>query len=324
MIIKTPKFWLKKGFLSYILLPLSLLYCSIVWIRNLFIRQHKIKKPIICIGNLTMGGSGKTPVALALGKILQELNIEFAYLSRGYKSSNKKFTLINLKDPAKKTGDEPRLLAEIAPTFICKSRYKAAKEIEKMSHFEAIILDDAMQNHSVKKDLQIVVIDGKIQFGNGFLFPAGPLRETVKNGLKRADFIIIIGEIDKKLQDLLKNHKIIKAKILAKNRDNFVNQNLMAFCGLAYPQKFYDFLEKIGLIVKKTQNFVDHHDYSDQELEKLLKIAQKNNLKLVTTKKDWVKFSDKFKEKIAYLDINLEFENRDHIKKELEKLIIQE
>ncbi len=227
-------------------------------------------------------------------------------------------------DKPEETGDEPLLLEEIAPTFIAKNRVQGAKKIDQMSHIEAVIIDDGMQNNSLKKDILFLVIDGKVQFGNGFLFPAGPLRQSVESGLKQADYIVVIGEKNQKLQDVLLGKKIIKAKIIAKNIGIFSGQKLIAFCGLAHPQKFFSYIQEQGLNLLKGEEFPDHHFYSAGQLEDLLKIAQKNDAKLITTKKDWVKFSDEFKKKIDFLDIELEIENKDQLRDELKKILIKD
>ncbi len=324
MLIKTPKFWLRRNFISYSLLPLSLVYQAVALFIAMMRESEKVAKPIVCIGNLTFGGSGKTPVALAIGKILQEMNIEFSYLSRGYLGKEGQFGYVDkVKSMSRDVGDEPLILAEVAPTFIAKNRLFGAKEIAKNRKIQMIVLDDGMQNNSLKKDLTILVIDDKVQFGNEFLFPAGPLRESISDGLAKTDFVIVVGEIDKNLQQILAEKKVISAKIKAANLDKFTGQKLMAFCGLAYPEKFFTFLENKGLEVVAKQDFADHHPYKISELEWLIAEAKKQDAKLITTKKDWVKFPANFKRKIEYLDIDLELENKELIKGELKKLLVK-
>jgi len=322
MSIKTPKFWLHRNFISYSLLPLSLVYQVVALLIRVTRKSQKVGKPVICIGNLTLGGSGKTPVALAIGKILQEMKIDFAYLSRGYLGKKNRFGYVdNLRSTSYDVGDEPLILAEKAPTFVSKNRLLGAKEIAKNRQTKVIVLDDGMQNDSLQKDLSILVIDSKIQFGNEFLFPAGPLRESIADGLAKTDFVIVIGEGDNKLQKILAEKKVIYAKIKAKNLSDFANQKLMAFCGLAYPEKFFSFLENQGLNIVDAKSFTDHHFYKISELNQLIDEAKKQDAKLITTKKDWVKFPANFKRKIGYLDIELELENKEFIKEELQKLL---
>lgn len=321
MLIKTPQFWQKRNFLAYLFLPLSLVYMLAAGLKNKLHCARKIKKPVICIGNLTVGGSGKTPTALMVGEVLKEMNKEFVYLTRGYKSKKSSFGIIN-KDVAKAqdVGDEPLLLAEIAPTFVAKDRLKGALEIEKMLNISAIVMDDGMQNNALQKDFLILVIDEKIKFGNKFLFPAGPLRERLKQGLAKANLVIVVGEIDDELRQILAANKVIQAQIKVKNAPEFKASKLIAFCGLAYPQKFFSLLENQGFDVIATKAFADHYFYDNIELDQMLEIAQRKGAKLITTKKDWVKFAPYYKEKIKYLDIELSPENKGLLINELQKI----
>ncbi len=322
MPMKTPKFWLHKNFIAKALTPLSLVYQVMAWFDDARQEPQKVSKAVICIGNITMGGSGKTPVALAIGKLLQEMHVEFAYLSRGYLSKKNQFGFVDKeKSMSCDVGDEPLILADVAPTFVAKDRLQGARAIEKNRHLQVIVLDDGMQNNSLKKDLTILVIDGKIKFGNEFLFPAGPLRESVESGLQKTDFVVVVGKADEELREILAGKKIILADIKTKNLANFKGQKLLAFCGLAYPDKFFSFLEDQGLDVVDKKYFMDHHCYKISEIEALILEAKKQGAKLVTTKKDWVKFPLNFKRKIEYLDIELELENKDFIKGEIQKII---
>jgi tetraacyldisaccharide 4'-kinase len=321
--IKTPKFWLKKNLISCALLPFSFLYFCGFCLVKFFTKTYKISKPVICVGNLIAGGSGKTPTAIAIGKILNEMSADFAFLSRGYMSDGSSFLLLKNDDSNKaaQVGDEPILLTETAPTFVAKNRLFGAKQIEQMSKFKMLVLDDGMQNDSLHRDFTILVIDGKIGFGNNFLIPAGPMRETLNMGLKKADLVVLIGESSEKLTQKLSGKKIAKAKIIPTNLANFRGKKLIAFCGLAYPQKFFSLLENEGLEVCQKISFSDHYLYQKSDLENLCKASESKNAALITTKKDWVKFSSEFQEKISYLEIDLEFENKELIKSELKKFL---
>ncbi len=311
MLIKTPKFWLEKNYISYALWPLSLVYLGCTKVVEFLQQPRKAGKPVICIGNLTMGGSGKTPVALAIGRILQELNIDFAYLSRGYGSASK-FGFVTDKSWPREVGDEPLILAERAPTFVSKERVSGARTIINTSSAQAIVMDDGMQNNSLHKDFTILVIDGKIKFGNEFLFPAGPLRQTVVSGLAKANLVVVVGEVSEELVELLNftDKKVVGAKLKAQNLANFSGKKLIAFCGLAYPQKFFSFLENQGLKASEVHEFPDHYLYKNSDLDKLLQQAKKQDATLITTKKDWVKFPKNFQKKIPYLDVELEFDDK--------------
>ena len=320
--MKTPQFWASNNIISYILIPLSWLYLLATKIDSLFTRKTKINKTVICIGNLIAGGSGKTPTAIAIGKIIKNLiNKKFVYLTRGYKGEKQEFSSVNQAiEQLNKVSDEAILLNEVAKTFIASNRAFGAKQIEQMKEIEAIILDDGLQNNNLFKDIKIIVIDGFVAFGNCKLIPAGPLRQNIKSGLAIADLIIIINEINDENLNLIKKYyqgKIIFAKTISKNLNQFnLDNKYLAFCGLAYPNKFFNFLTKQNLTLIEKINFADHHHYSNEELKKLTIKAKEYNCELITTKKDWVKFPTSYKKIINYLDIEVEFTDQDiqHIK----------
>lgn len=321
--IKTPNFWIKKNLISYALLPFSLIYFVGFFLSKFFSKKQKISKPVICVGNLIAGGSGKTPTAIAIGKILGEMNVNFAFLSRGYMGKEVKFLMVRKSDhlKASEVGDEPLLLAEFAPTFVAKNRFFGAQQIESMKNFSAILLDDGMQNNALQADFTVMVVDGNLGFGNEFLIPAGPMREPLCSGLKKADIAVVIGEMNDDLRQKLQGKKIITANILPLNLEKFSGKKLIAFCGLAYPKKFFSFLRKNNLEILRTFEFRDHHPYKVEELEKLLRAAKEQGAELITTKKDWVKFPESFQEKISYLDIELKFDDEKLIKAELQKIL---
>ncbi len=326
MQLKTPQFWIEKNIISYALWPLSLIYFVISFLVQFSKKTYKSTKPVICVGNLIAGGSGKTPTAIALGKILHELypqqDFEFAYLSRGYMGEDVRFVdLRSGKHIAKNVGDEPMLLNEAAPTFVAKKRVFGMSQIEKISQIKAVILDDGMQDNSLHKDLVILVVDGKIGFGNQFMIPAGPMRESMNLGLKRADLVILVGEASTALQKKLQGKQIVRAEISVINLDNFAGKNLLAFTGLAYPNKFFSLLEKSNLNLVISKPFPDHYIYQEKDLVELINLAKSRNLSLVTTKKDWVKFPAKFQNQIPYLDVEMKFYDQELLKQKIKKII---
>lgn len=312
MNIRTPKFWRKISFISILLLPLSFLYWFLFNLNKIIKRQYKSSLKVVCVGNLTAGGSGKTPVAIAIGKKLQKKRVKFAFLSSGYKGQGGSFVEVDEDSLASEVGDEPLLLSEVADTFVTDDRVVAIKKLEKMG-YEAVVLDDGLQNNSLYKDYKIVVVDGFTKFGNGLLLPAGPLRQSVAGGLREADKILVVGGADNKMKLLLqKNHdisKLIEAQIIAKNYEKLQKKSVIAFCGLAYPEKFFGFLSKLGFELVDAIEFSDHHDYTDEELQDFLQISEEKDAILLTTKKDWVKFKGKYKKKINFLEIELEIED---------------
>jgi len=316
---KTPQFWLKLNWISLILLPLTLLYKLGFYLKKKITKTHFAKIPVICVGNITAGGSGKTPFAIALGQYFHEKNINFCYLTRGYKAQNKAqnsgvIYLDNSQNySAHEVGDEPLLLSEVAPVFVAKNRWLGCQEIEKKPQFKAIIMDDGLQNFQLKHDIKILVIDGKIGFGNSLLLPSGPLRQSLSSVIKDVDLFVLIGEdfsaITQKILSQKPQAQIIKTQVNIKNLESFKNKNFIAFCGIAFPQKFFDLLIKSNLTLLETHAFSDHHNYQIHEIEKLLARAKNNNCRLLTTKKDWVKFSNKTQKEIDFVDIDLDLKS---------------
>ena len=327
---KTPQFWLdKKSLISLILLPLSLFYKIGFLLKKNLAKTQKVDLPIICIGNIIAGGAGKTPVALALGEIFKQNNFEFCYLTRGYKSKNNKVLMIEnpCQFDVEEVGDEAKLLAEIAPTCVAKNRYLGYQKIRENKKYRAIIMDDGLQNFQLEYDIKILVIDSKIAFGNKRLIPSGPMRQSLAEVAKNIDLFVIIGQKNMQIEEEIlqqnSHAKILSAHIFASNLDKFINKNIVAFCGIAYPQKFFDFVKNIGLNLVETNIFADHYNYKNEDLERLYQESLAKNLKLITTKKDWVKFPKNFQEKIDYLDIKLDFDDQILVKNLLEKIIIK-
>ena len=316
MFLKAPNFWHKKNLISCLLYPFSVIYLLGYFFSYYSKKSHKINKPIICIGNLVAGGAGKTPVAIALGKILKELNIDFAYLSIGYGRKVKKSILVDRKKHnSREVGDESLLLSEIATTFVAKDRFVGAKTIVEKLKKDLIIMDDGLQNNVLKKDLSILIIDGNYVFGNNFIIPAGPLREPIFIGIKKADLIVVIGE-DKKqiIKDFCINKKVIKAKIKTINHKEFAKKSVVAFCGIGRPKKFFDSLVQNSIDVVDKISYSDHYQYKKRDIEQMIDLAKKKNSILITTKKDWVRLDKIYQEQINYLDIEIEFENDQYIR----------
>ena len=310
--MKTPSFWKSKNIIAILLLPFSWLYFLAFLLKKKFSKPQKVNISTICIGNIIAGGSGKTPVALALGKLLHQQNIIFSYLTRGY-LGKKNLHNFFLHNKAKNIADEALLLNEIGNVAISKNRFLGARIIQKhQPNCQAIILDDGLQNFTLHYNLKLLVIDGNILFGNSYLLPAGPLRQSITSGLNLADAFVVINN-NKTLRQILipYNKPILFSNIMIKNLDLFQNKKLLAFCGLAYPQKFFELLKKHNLQVQTTKIFADHYNYSNIDLENIINHCKNYGLTPVTTKKDWVKFSNQMKQKINYLDIELTFDNEE-------------
>ena len=301
--MKAPKFWYReKSLWAKMLGPLGSVYGWSVARRFKRIKPYQAGVPVICVGNLSVGGTGKTPVCLALGKMMKEMKIPFYFLNHGYKSKTKGIVVDVKKMSALEVGDEAMLLAAEAPTVVDNHRARGAQVIERMGG-KAIIMDDGFQNPSLIKTISFVVVDGRTGFGNGKLIPAGPLRESVERGLLRADAVIISGSDDTGAKDIilkyapdmpiLTGHFEPDQKMIQKLQ----GKKVMAFAGIGRPDKFFDMLVGCGVPVAKKTIFPDHYDYTQFDLESLLTEAE--GMPLVTTTKDYVKVPQNMKSRVV-------------------------
>jgi len=318
--MKAPSFWGSKNLVSTCLLPASVIYLLGRKIHCSIIKPVKLSVPVICVGNLTVGGAGKTPVALHIGEILKKKNIKAYFISRGYGGKEPGPLLVNCeKHSAKDVGDEPLLLSQILPTIISKNRLSAAKlAIEQGA--EAIIMDDGFQNPCLVQDLSLIVVDRRLSFGNERTLPAGPLREKVAQGLKRANAVVIINPANfmptalPKIPFLLARSKPKDSMLALKGK------KIIAFCGIAAPQKFYYMLSNAGAEIIEKISFPDHYYYKKKDLESLHVKALEQNATLVTTSKDAARLTKDFSQNIkdiAVAEMSLVFDNE----KKLEELI---
>lgn len=315
--MKTPKFYYqKKNLLSFALLPLGLMFLIISFTRNLlikFFRQKKLEgKFLICVGNLTLGGAGKTPSAIFVAEILQEMGLEVCFLSKGYGRKSKGFLAVS-KDSkitnAAETGDEPQILKKIAPVYLFSKYSEITQNISQIKE-KIIIMDDGLQNPSIYKNFIFLIIDGIAKFGNGLPFPAGPMRELIH----KSDITLQIEGENEKAIILTKEYELINAE----NTENFI-----AFSGLAINEKFFASARKIGLNLVKTVEFEDHHAYTENEILNLLQLAKELKCKLITTEKDFVKIPNTLAPEIAVLKLKLatSLENKAKIKSRLRENI---
>ena len=205
--LKAPKFWYKKNdtYISNTLYPLSLLFRFGTKLRNIFSIKSNTDLPVICIGNIVVGGAGKTPVAIKLGTLLKQKGYKPNFVSKGYGGIEKNNTLIKEWHSAQSVGDESLLLSEVAHTWIGKDRNKSFI-LAKENGADCIIMDDGFQNPTLQKDFSIIVINGEQGFGNKRVIPSGPLRESISRGISRANLIIVIGEISEDVKTVSKSN----------------------------------------------------------------------------------------------------------------------
>ena len=309
MKLKKPLFWSKNNNLfSFLLFPFSLLIQLLYFFKNIFLKTKKISIPVICVGNIYIGGTGKTPLSIEIVRILKKFNMAPVLVKKFYTDQFDEIDLINSKN------------IEIIKN---SSRYIALKEAEERG-FRSVVLDDGFQDHSIFKDLSILCFNEKQLIGNGFTIPAGPLREPL-SALMRSQIILINGKRNEGFENKIKsiNNKIniFYSKYTAKNSNKFLNENILAFAGIGNPENFFDLLKENNINVEKQISFPDHYNYSKKELNELCKISKENNLRLLTTEKDFFRIKHFNLTDINYLTIKLKIINEDLFEKELKKYL---
>lgn len=323
--MKTPGFWYPQnpGLISLAataLTPLGWLYDGAGRVKSLVTRPYDPGVPVICVGNLTVGGTGKTPVAMAIGRWLDAQGSNPWFLSRGHGGLEKGPLRVDPdRDGASDVGDEPLLLASTAPTVV--SRDRAAGAAFAVRHGAgAIVMDDGFQNPSVKKRLSLVVVDAGALFGNGRVVPAGPLRESVARGLSRADAVIVMGA--KKPPEGIPNDRLAGAlsdfagpvfhgRLTpdATASDALGAGPYVAFAGIGRPSKFFATAKQAGFTLVAEIPFPDHHRFTQQDLDTLEASARRLDARLLTTQKDAVRLPQgRFKD-LAVLPVSAHFDH---------------
>ncbi len=306
--MKTPDFWNSDNLLSDLLCPPGWIYALATRLRLRFKKSRKAACPVICIGNLTAGGTGKTPVSVSVASLLQQAGKNPFFVTRGYGGKSRNIFADPTLYDVRQTGDESLLLARQAQTVINPDRAQGA-ELAIQNGADVIIMDDGFQNPGLYKDLSLLVFDGAVGIGNGRYIPSGPLRENFAAGLKRAQAAVILGEDKHNLAKRLKKKLPVFYGRIKALPPELPPQNIIAFAGIGRPQKFYNSLQELGFTLIKTFDFGDHHFYTEDELQNLLHEAHYFNAKLFTTAKDFVKIPAKLQPHFNVLEISVEWEN---------------
>ncbi len=291
-----PKFWDKKyNFVSILFMPLSLIYLFLIYLNKLkiiFAKNYKVK--IICIGNIYLGGTGKTPL---VKKIYDELKISKSCCILKKLHINQKDEINFLKDNAK--------------IFIPKKRSVGLQNLINEG-FKYAILDDGMQDYSFKKYKSILCIKSNKAFGNEQILPSGPLREPLSS-IKNYEISVINGEKNEYIEKLLKRYnpliKIFYSHYEIENINNFLNRKFLAFSGIAHNQSFFDILKQNKIEVYHQEEFMDHHNFTEDDMKKLFKICENQNIEPITTEKNFFGLKEKFKSRTSYIKLNLIIKN---------------
>lgn len=320
--MRAPDFWDEDRptakLVRNVLRPLAWAYGNSVAYKAAHSKPHRTAAKVVCVGNLTAGGSGKTPIAIALARALLSRNKKVSFLTRGYGGTERGPLWVDLaRHSATDVGDEALLLANFAPVIVSSDRAAGARIADDQT-VDIIVMDDGHQNFSVAKDLSIVVIDSDSGFGNGRVLPTGPLREPAEQGLARADAVIIVG--DKPIEmpefgDLTLRVRLSPAKDISLTGDRIV-----AFAGIGRPQKFFSTLRKLGADLVETHAFPDHHTYKRTELNRLHRRAATRNAILMTTEKDLVRLPPVERQDIRSLPIHAKFDDASTFSELLDKI----
>jgi tetraacyldisaccharide 4'-kinase len=296
---EAPEFWNHRNgpgsapVRTALLTPVSWLYQSGAALRTATSRAYKASAPVICVGNVTLGGAGKTPVAIAILRHLRSKGVDAHGLSRGYGGRKAGPLLVNPEThDSDDVGDEPLLLSRAAPTWVSKSKAAGARAAVKAGA-EFIVMDDGFQNPTVHKDLNLVLIDAASGLGNGRVFPAGPLRESTRSAMSRADAVILVSagpDPDRRgawRSFLPDEAPVLEVEIVPDGPGPA--GPVLAFAGIARPEKFFDSLQRWGAEIKATMSFPDHHPYTAADINKLRDAARRHNALLLTTEKDHIR-----------------------------------
>ena len=282
--------------LASALSPLGAIYGRMAERKMSGVAPYRSRLPVICIGNFTAGGGGKTPTAIAVAKVLKEAGERPSFLTRGYGGKTQGPVLVAKGQNAAEVGDETLLLAAHAPAVVSADRAAGARLIEGTGA-TVIVMDDGFQNPQLAKDVSLIVVDAATGLGNGLVIPAGPLRAPLDKQMPRADALLLIGD-GGKTAPLAKsfeaaNKPVLKARMAPRGDARWLGiLPVIGFAGIANPKKFYATLSQNGARLTGTRSFPDHHPYSERQAMRLLRWAREWNAMLVTTEKDWVRLPD--------------------------------
>jgi len=314
--MRAPDFWAQNDWRSRLLAPLGWLYgATVAWKAN-HAHPYRPSASVICVGNLSVGGTGKTPVAIEIARLLVERGRKPFFLSRGYGGKLRGPLEVTAEHPAVEVGDEPLLLANTAPVIVSRDR-RAGAMLAVEHGADTIIMDDGHQNFALAKDLSLVVVDGEAGFGNGRVVPAGPLRESVSKGLARADAVIVTGDGSPALSDFSK--PVLRTHLTHLEPD-ISGRRVVAFAGIGRPEKFFQSLRAQGADLLDTKSYADHHAYSAGEIARLRSKARAHNAELVTTEKDFVRLTPLEREGIRALPVRATFDDAAALERLLDSL----
>lgn len=319
---EAPPFWWRKkpGALALALFPVGFLWGRVAGLRMGRPPDNSVSVPVLCVGNFVAGGAGKTPAVLAFGRAAKRKGRRPGFLSRGYGGRIVGPAIVDTeKHRAVDVGDEPLELAQVSITAISANRVAGAALLaEKGCDF--IIMDDGFQNPGLAKDFSLVVVDAKRGLGNGLPIPAGPMRAPLDTQLMHADAVLVVGDApggDEVIRSTARRGKpVYAANIRATgSRRQWIEKRVLAYAGIADPEKLFDSLAEAGAVIVVARSFPDHHLFSDEDARELLELAQSSDLELATTTKDLLRMRgggpmlERLADNSRAFTIKLEFED---------------
>jgi tetraacyldisaccharide 4'-kinase len=309
MKVYKPKFWNSKEFsvLPYFLFPFTLIINLINLLKFKFSKKEKFDIPIILVGNIYLGGTGKTPLCIEIFRILKSLKLNPAFI----KKNHGKYT------------DETKLLESIGKVFSNKQRSEAVKSLIN-NNFKVAIFDDGFQDPGVKSDISIICFNEKQWIGNGFVIPSGPLREKL-NALKRCNCVFINGNQNLEFEETINKFnpeiKVFYTRYSLTNLEDIINKKVIAFAGIGNPENFFDLLKNNNVEILETLKFPDHYNFKKIDIADLNKRARELDACLVTTEKDYFRLGNEDKKNIKYLKFELHIDKKEEFINELKKII---
>ncbi len=310
--MRPPEFWQQEDYTAALavaaLTPLGWLYGATVAWKAARTKPFPARAKVVCVGNLTAGGSGKTPVTIAIAHVLTERHRKTIILTRGYGGKMRGPSFVDpAHDSFVETGDEALLLAGAAPVIVARDRAAGARLADD-EHADVIVMDDGHQNFRLHKDLSIIVVDAETGFGNGHILPAGPLREDVRSGLSRAQAVILVGEGTPILSGF--TGPVLRAKLVPVDVVGLEGQRVLAFAGIGRPEKFFATLRALGAEIVEERAYEDHHAYTASEFARLRARAKSAEASLITTEKDFVRLTPAERQDVRFIPVRAAFEDQ--------------
>jgi tetraacyldisaccharide 4'-kinase len=304
--MRAPEVWdAPPGLAAGLLAPFGVAWNAASRLHRAVARGYRAPVPVICIGNLIAGGSGKTPVVLSLAGIAGSRDTAVHIVTRGYGGRLAGPIRVDPREhDADAVGDEPLLLAARAPCWVARDRASGIRAAVRAGA-EAVLLDDGFQNPTIEKNLSLVVIDADYGFGNGRVIPAGPLREPVVAGLGRADAIVLIGDAAAPAELQAARRPIFLARLEPIRAERFSDVPVIGFAGIGRPAKFFATLRRTGAELIATHPFPDHHRYAEGEIVRLWQGAERAGARLVTTAKDWARLPPYLRRGVEVLEVEI-------------------